>query len=298
MKTHADYAHLQPTAATVAQKSDAERIRYLKAERWIGYPRAMQAVHELEDLLAMPKRDRMPNLLIVGPTNIGKTVIIRRFCRDHRRVSELGRERIPVLAMQMPAVPTLARFYTALLDATEAPFSNNGRAADLERVAVRVLRTTGVRVLIIDELHNILAAPTAVRHTFLNVLRSLGNELQIPLVGVGTRDAYLAVASDPQLENRFRPFVLPLWKPDDEMLGLLASFERMLPLRRPSSIANESMAEYLLDRSGGTIGELSSLLVAASVTAITSGDECINQRSLAAAAYVGPKLRRQQVKDL
>jgi Bacterial TniB protein len=47
------------------------------------------------------------------------------------------------------------------------------------------------------------------RREFLNLLRFLGNELRIPLVGVGARDAYLAIRSDGQLENRFAPLALP-----------------------------------------------------------------------------------------
>lgn len=45
------------------------------------------------------------------------------------------------------------------------------------------------------------------------LLRFLGNELKIPIVGDGTRDAYLAIRSDDQLENRFAPFVLPAGSP-------------------------------------------------------------------------------------
>jgi hypothetical protein len=54
----------------------------------------------------------------------------------------------------------------------------------------------------VDELHNVLAGRGDVRREFLNLIRFLGNELRIPLVGVGTREAYLAIRSDDQLENR------------------------------------------------------------------------------------------------
>ena len=40
----------------------------------------------------------------------------------------------------------------------------------------------------------------------LNLLRYLGNELRIPLACLGTREAYLAIRTDDQLENRFEPF--------------------------------------------------------------------------------------------
>ncbi len=63
------------------------------------------------------------------------------------------------------------------------------------------------------------------------------NELRIPIVGVGTRDADLAIRSDDQLENRFEPIPIPRWKEGDDLLSLLASFEAVLPLRRRSEIA-------------------------------------------------------------
>jgi hypothetical protein len=70
---------------------------------------------------------------------------------------------------------------------------------------LRLLRASSVRMLGIDELHNVLAGRGDRRRGFLNLLRFLGNELRIPLVRVGIGDAYLAVRADGQLENRFAP---------------------------------------------------------------------------------------------
>ena len=47
---------------------------------------------------------------------------------------------------------------------------------------MRLLRATGVRILIIDEVHNLLSGAAGQQRRFLNLLRWLGNELQIPLV--------------------------------------------------------------------------------------------------------------------
>ncbi len=111
-----------------------------------------------------------------------------------------------------------------------------------------------------------------------------------PLVGAGTREAYLAIRSDDQLEKRFAPFVLPRWEPGTEACSLLAA---SFPLRRPSPIAATEMAAYLLTRSEGTIGELAALLTEAAVAAIESGEEAINQRTLLMAGYAGPTERRR-----
>ncbi|MCP2343180.1 TniB family NTP-binding protein [Actinomadura rupiterrae] len=287
-----DLSHLHQAAQQIARLPDVERMAYLRADRWIGYTRATEALARLEALLAWPAKQRMPNLLLLGPTNNGKSMIIEKFRRAHPPVWHPDWEEIPVLTVQMPSDPKVSRFYTALLTALGAPLRPGQRLAELEQLTLRLLRQTGVRVLVIDELHNTLAGHGTARREFLNLLRFLGNELKIPLVGVGTRDAYLAIRSDDQLENRFAPFVLPSWRPDEQACKLLASFAAAFPLRRPSLIATPDMAEYLLTRSEGTIGELTALLTEAAVAAIESGEEAISQRTLLLASYAGPTQRR------
>ncbi|GAA1683278.1 transposition protein TniB [Citricoccus zhacaiensis] len=288
-----ELSHLHPAAQPVARLPAAERIQRIRADRWIGYPRAVEAVERLETLLGWPPKQRMPNLLLVGPTNNGKSMIIERFRRQHPPSSELDREQVPVVCVQMPSEPSPLRFYTAILSALGAPLRPRPRVVELERLALSLLREVGARMLVVDELHNVLAGRGDTRREFLNLLRFLGNELRIPLVGVGTREVYLAVRSDDQLENRFEPFVLPLWEADDQARSLLASFAASFPLRKPSVIDTEDMARYLLARSEGTIGELAHLLTAAAVAAVESGLEEIDHRTLTMADYLGPAGRRR-----
>lgn len=141
-------------------------------------------------------------------------MIAERFLRDHPPDASDNddREIIPVLAVQMPASPTLIRFHAAILAALNSPVSAQGRTLQLESMSLRLLTGVGCRMLIIDELHNLLAATAQRQREMLNLLRFLGNELRIPLICLGTREAYLALRTDAQLENRFQPFVLPLWK--------------------------------------------------------------------------------------
>lgn len=298
-----DLSHLHPGARDHARGPDEERLRRVRAERWIGYPRAAAALRRLDELWDWPSRQRMPNLLIAGPTNNGKSMLIEKFRRTvDARVAAMPEDRltppIPLVVMQMPSEPSVTRFYAALLDACGSPDPVGGRArpraVDLERTAMWWLGGNGLRVLVIDELHNMLAGNASRRREFLNLLRQLGNNLRVPLVGVGTHDAYLAIRSDDQLENRFQPVVLPRWEADsDETRSLLASFAASFPLRRRSDIAQPEMAEYLIARSEGTIGELAALLSSAAALAISSGDESINAETLAATEYLGPSERRR-----
>lgn len=292
---NADLLHLLPAAQTVALQDDAKRVANIRADRWIGYTRARQALSRLEELLSHPKRQRMPNLLLIGPTNNGKSMIVEKFRRDHPPAPRSAGEpeRTPVLSVQMPSGPDIKRFYSLILGAMGVPVYSNQSLSHKEDHTLYMLEAMDVRVLVIDEVHNILCGPVPRQREFLNLLRFLGNELKIALVCVGIRDAYLAIRTDTQLENRFEPFALPLWDDDDEYASLLASLEAVLPLRRPSHLSEPELATYILAKTEGTIGEIVTLLTRAAVAALKSGHECIDRSLLDAVDYHSPSERRQ-----
>jgi len=67
-----DLSHLHPAVRQAALLPADQRLAVIRADRWIGYPRASQALAGLETLLAWPTRQRMPNMLLIGPTNNSK----------------------------------------------------------------------------------------------------------------------------------------------------------------------------------------------------------------------------------
>ena len=75
MITHLDLAHLVPAAQAAALRPDAERLAMLRTERWwIAHDRAQGALARLEALLRDgPGQVRPPNLLLIGPSNNGKS---------------------------------------------------------------------------------------------------------------------------------------------------------------------------------------------------------------------------------
>ena len=292
------FEHLHPEARALATLPAAERLARFAVERWIGYTRAHQALKQLETLFANePGKVRPQNLLICGPTNNGKTMIAEKFRRAHpQRTSDNGEhEVIPVLMMQMPAEATVTRFYAMLLIALGAPIGVPTRNDMREALTMRLMRAVGLRMLVIDEIHNLLGATARRQRELLNLLRFLGNELRIPIVCLGTREAYLAVRSDDQLENRFHPLLLPTWDDSAEFARLLASFEAVLPLREPSHLAMTPLRELILRRSEGTIGEIASLLTRAATLALVNGSERVDQVAIERADYYPPSVRRRMV---
>jgi DNA polymerase III delta prime subunit len=291
------YDHLHPSVRPLADEDAASRIRRIRTDRWIAYARADLALSTIEDLLTFPKRTRMPNLLLVGPTNNGKTMIVEKFRRMHmgKEAAQAvdGRAEIPVVKVQMPSGPDEARVFGAILDELGMTSRTLGRAAVRQDAAVKLMRATKVRLLIFDELHNILSGTNLQLRRLLNLLRWLGNELQIPLVGVGTAEALRAVQADDQLANRFEPMALPLWRDGEEYRRLLDTLEAVLPLRRPSHLSEPAVAGKILVMAEGVLGEMIAIVTRAAVLAVTMGGEAITPNLIDQVGFVPPSARRR-----
>lgn len=297
MNSPTEFTHLNESTAKFLELSKAERIEKILSPRWIGYPRAQEVLAKLEDMLSFPQTHRMPNMLIVGETNNGKTMLINRFKRKYPAIDNPKGEgvSVPVLLIQAPPVPDEGRFYNTILEALFAAYKPNDRVDKKQFQAIKLLRYVGLRMLIIDEIHHILAGNMNKQRAFLNVLKYLGNELQIPIVGVGTKDAFRAIQSDPQLANRFEPALLPIWKMDETFLRLLMSFERMLPLKETSRLHDVTLATKIYSMSEGHLGEISKLLNQVAVRAVETENECIDAQLLDSLGWVGPSDRKRQI---
>ena len=278
----ADYDHLTPECKEEADLPHHERIRRIQAERWIGYPRAELVLNRLNDLLHYPQRDRMPCLLLYAATGMGKTKILRKFRRDHPECfdEKIGVQRMPIVALQMPPEPDEKSFYSQILTSLKAPMRSSMNVHQMRHVVRELLTYIGARMLVIDEVHALLASTYRQQRILLNTLRYLANELRIPLICAGTADAKIALTTDPQLADRFEAFELPLWQNDEAFLRLLASFQAAFPLRQRSDLTSVASRRLLLDRTEGVTVRIVRLLETLAVDAIQSGKERIDKESL------------------
>jgi hypothetical protein len=141
-------------------------------------------------------------------------------------------------------------------------------------------------MLVVDEVHHLLAGSYREQRAALNLLKFLANDLQISMVLVGTRDAVLALQTDTQMISSYTPFEIPRWRESEGLRRLLAAFERVLPLRKPSDLARREIVQFVLSATGGLTGEISSLQHNAAELAIRNGDELINMTHLAHASRI------------
>jgi hypothetical protein len=154
-----DLSHLQPPFQEAARLSNAQRIHWLRQERWIQYPRAERILERLIDLVDYPPHDRMPCLVIYGATGMGKTRIIQKFLRENRTHfnRKPGKTRLPVVSIQMPPAPSERDLYEEILAAMGGIFTYGTTVTALRPRIRSLARQLEVRMLVIDEIHSLLA---------------------------------------------------------------------------------------------------------------------------------------------
>lgn len=288
------YKHLSKETAKKMFLNSDERIHHIKKPRWIGYNKSQDILRKLDDLLKYPKQSRMPNMLLVGDTNNGKTVLVNKFREIHPPLENLDGESItlPVLYIQAPPSPDERGIYNAILTRLFEPYGKSEATDSKRDRVVSILHQIDLGMIMIDEIQHLLAGSYVKQRNALNALKYLGNELCVPIVGIGTSEAVRAIHTDPQLANRFTPQVLPKWEFNTEYLQLLASFEYLLPLAKASNLIEKNIAEAILSLSDGTIGEISTLLNQAAIYSIQNNIEKINLDCLYQCDYISPYDRK------
>jgi AAA+ superfamily predicted ATPase len=145
----------------------------------------------------------------------------------------------------------------------------------------------------IDEIQHIIAGGQAKQREFRNSLKSLGNELQISIICAGVEEAFNAFNTDPQLSNRFEPEFLPKWNINDEYGDLLESFERRLPLKKPSNPRGDpTIAQKVLWMSEGILGETHEVLKRAAILAIKEKAEQVTLKLIEKIRWTLPSKRK------
>lgn len=272
------YEHILQEYRHTLALSDRERMDFLESPILLRYPAADHILKRLERLFVMPKRSRMGNLLIIGESNNGKTTLIEQFQGRHGQpfVNDDNEPVKPVIVAEPPPSADEKSLYLSILERFHGPPRRRAApATELRYQTIHLLRECHTRMLIIDEFQSLLTGTPVNQSEVMNAIKRLCNELRIPIVGVGTREAVNVLHTDLQHAGRFQIEVLPLWKPGLDFQRLLVGFEEILPLSKPSELNRRGIAEQLYDISRGNLGDLRMLLVECARKAIETRVERI-----------------------
>jgi len=292
--------NLTPDAQEMLSKSAEERMDYIAKNTWIDYPNAEFILNQFENLLRFEKnKHRITSYLLVGSTHNGKTSILLRFMELHpsydlfqNNTSSLTKEFFnqyeatgtPILYLMAPSEPSESRLYSKILKSINAPYKEGDSIEKKLSLVEYYLKFLNVEVLIIDEIHNFLSGSTVRQKQVLNAIKNLSNQLQIPILLAGTKDALRAFGSDRQLINRFRPTYLKKWKFNQEYTNFLATLLTTIPLKEESDILNTKIGKRLLEYADGCIGDIVALIKQSAILALQNKQEKITEKDIVEAA--------------
>lgn len=285
---------LSPDAERLLGESDQVRIQAIRTGTWVAYDRAQKVLEKMEELLDYPPITRMPNMLLVAPSFNGKTSILERFISLHPPNLDPDAETTvcPVVMVEAPPTPDVSAFYSRILDVLMARYKPSASIQEKNTQVKHLFKALGVKLLIVDEIHHLIAGSLNRQRDFRNALKSLGNETKISIIAAGIEEAYNAFSADPQMSSRFVPEELPLWRVGNAAGQLLATLERRTPLRKESKLKEPAKMSAMCERSEGTLGDMCDLFKALSVDAIRSGAECITLDRIREINWVPPSKRK------
>lgn len=273
--------HVTEEAAELLSAADEARIRYILSKPWVHYPKAKQIVDLVHCLLIHPRTTRMPSIAVYGDSGMGKSMIVGRFKRASALFFETGFDKTQgkFLVVELAGGPGERRLYAQILSALGAPPNPRASIVGLEQTTIRLLRAVGVQVLLIDEIHNIIAGSWREQRVVLNTLRFLSNEVELSLVCFGITEAREAINGDVQLARRFDVITLPRWKANDEFQQLVLAVIRNFPLREPSILTARGL-KRILRVTDGVTSRIFRLLNEVAIEAIATGAERLTDEAV------------------
>lgn len=279
-------SNLSPQLKKYLDLSDKERIFFILKDKWIDYPEASKILTKIEDIYNAPKSIRSRGMLLYGDSNNGKTAILKRFYRKFAKdeyVDEDGDliHLLPIVYVVAEASSDESVMFTEILSSMNVPVNHKEKVTKKKEEAIYYLNLMKTKIIIIDEIQNVLHGPHNKMAQLITSLKTLNNKTGIPIILAGTQDAMSAISIDNQTKSRFKPYELPLWNNDENFLRFIATIEAMLPLKKASDIYKSyELLTYIHKLSNGCIGEAMNILKDAAIYAIRSKSERITKKEI------------------
>src|SRR5205807_2974608 len=78
-----EWPHLDPVIRPIAAQDDLARAHHILKDLYVSHPPAQYVERQIEQLIRLPRRIRMPGLFLCGDSGMGKTHLLRRIERRH-----------------------------------------------------------------------------------------------------------------------------------------------------------------------------------------------------------------------
>ncbi|WP_136045024.1 TniB family NTP-binding protein [Microbacterium sp. K41] len=220
-------------------------------------------------------------VMLSGDSALGKTTTAKRLMRwvleeYTRQVPHWEQdEHIPVMYVEVPSGSNAKDLLREFCDFYGLSVLSRDTTADLRTKVVAAIRRARTQLIVVDELHNLSGRASGLGEA-VDLLKGLHNDVSATFLYCGldvTNSTLMHGARGQQLMSRFAVVELESykWSSADhrkEWKQLIRTFESQLQLRNHPVGTLNTLAEYLYQRTGGSIGSLSRLLTGAAIDLI------------------------------
>ena len=278
--------NLAPQFRKYLEMSDEERIYFIQKDKWIDYPLANKVLLKMQDIFNAPKSIRSRGMLLYGDSNNGKTAILKKFYRDFSKDEYIDEDGdlihlMPIVYVISESSSDESIMFSKILSAMNVPVNHKEKVTKKKEEVIYNLGIMKTKLIIIDEIQNVLQGPYNKMTQLITSLKTLNNTTAIPIILAGTQDAMSAISIDNQTKSRFKPLELPNWNNDENFSRFITTIEAMLPLKKASNLyQNYELLTYIHELSNGCIGEVIDILKDASIYAIRTKSEKITKKEI------------------
>lgn len=278
--------NLAPQFRKYLEMSDEERIYFIQKDKWIDYPLANKVLLKMQDIFNAPKSIRSRGMLLYGDSNNGKTAILKKFYRDFSKDEYIDEDGdlihlMPIVYVISESSSDESVMFSKILSAMNVPVNHKEKVTKRKEEVIYNLGIMKTKLIIIDEIQNVLQGPYNKMTQLITSLKTLNNTTAIPIILAGTQDAMSAISIDNQTKSRFKPLELPNWNNDENFSRFITTIEAMLPLKKASNLyQNYELLTYIHELSNGCIGEVIDILKDASIYAIRTKSERITKKEI------------------
>jgi hypothetical protein len=207
-------------------------------------------------------------LAVIGESRTGKSRLLEEINTAHPIVRTMTGLRIPILALRIPAKPTVKGLAENMLAAMYDPMPQKGTRGTMTRRLKVLMKGCGTKMVLLDEFQHFQDKTSLkIMHEVADWLKILVDDTKAALVVAGLPECRAVIVQNEQLDGRFSAPILMRrfsWLPArnrGEFLGILEAFDRSL--RRYYDFPrfdSDEMAMRFYCATGGLMGYLTKLL--------------------------------------
>lgn len=215
------------------------------------------------------------NYWVVGPTGTGKTTLMDMLVKEFPPVERVDRKSIPVLAINIPALPTIKNLAEEMLVQLGDPIFYRGSAIDKTIRILHLIKSCDIKLILFDEMQHFVdrghkRAPAEVA----DWLKTLIDKAQVSTVIMGLERTQIILDANEQLRRRFcrridlKPFDLECPTSRSHFLGVIKKIDEALAMSSRLDLQQDGIVRQLHFATNGTMDYMVKLMLGAYQIAI------------------------------